>query len=34
MTTYSDNTYENNDISVKSYKSGEYIEYVGEEWGY
>ena len=34
MTTYSDNTYENNDISVKSYKSGEYIEYVGDEWGY
>ena len=34
MTTYSDNTYENNDVSVKSYKSGEYIEYVGEEWGY
>lgn len=34
MTTYSDNTYENNDISVKSYTSGEYIEYVGDEWGY
>lgn len=34
MTTYSNNTYENNNITVKSYKIGEYIEFVGNEWGY
>lgn len=33
-TTYSNNTYENNDITVKSYASGENIEFVGDEWGY
>lgn len=34
MTTYSNNTYENNNITVKSYTSGENIEFIGNEWGY
>ena len=33
-TTYSNNTYQNNDKRVKSYASGENIEFVGDEWGY